>query len=140
MALSFARIRSTYVSPLHDTSGPGDFPKPMMNIGLWAQASSDMDTFVRQNRQLESKLAELGGRKVLYSHTYYTEQEFWHLYDRGWYDDLRQQYSATTLPTVYDKVKVDVAKHGQEKTVMDSTTGFVMAICWTRWHILGYTK
>jgi delta24-sterol reductase len=101
--------------PYTTLPGPGDFPKPMMNIGLWGRASSDMDTFVRQNRQLESKLAELGGRKVLYSHTYYTEQEFWHLYDRGWYDDLRQRYSATTLPTVYDKVKVDVAKHGQKR-------------------------
>ena len=101
--------------PYTTLPGPGDSPKPMLNIGLWGRASSDMDTFVRQNRQLESKLAELGGRKVLYSHTYYTEQEFWQLYDRSWYDDLRQRYSATTLPTVYDKVKVDVAKHDQKR-------------------------
>jgi Delta24-sterol reductase len=101
--------------PYTTQPGPDASPKPMLNIGLWGRASSDMDTFVRQNRQLESKLAELGGRKVLYSHTYYTEQEFWQLYDRKWYDDLRQQYSATTLPTVYDKVKVDVAKHGQQR-------------------------
>ncbi|KAI9765319.1 MAG: hypothetical protein M1840_007518 [Geoglossum simile] len=97
--------------PCTTLPGPGDVPEPMLNIGLWGQASSNMDAFVRQNRELENKLTELGGRKVLYSHTYYTEQEFWHLYDRGWYDDLRQRYSATTLPTVYDKVKVDVSKY-----------------------------
>jgi Delta24-sterol reductase len=91
----------------------GNDPQPMLNIGLWGQASADMDTFVSQNRQLESKLAELGGRKVLYSHTYYKEQEFWHLYDRSWYDDLRQRYSATSLPTVYDKVKTIANQHGQ---------------------------
>jgi delta24-sterol reductase len=100
--------------PYTTLPGPGDFPEPMLNVGLWGQTSSDVDAFVRQNRELESKLTELGGRKVLYSHTYYTEQEFWHLYDRSWYDDLRQRYSATTLPTVYDKVKVDVSKHNRK--------------------------
>ena len=90
--------------------GPDDGPKPMLNIGLWGRASEDIDTFVRQNRDLESKLTELGGRKVLYSHTYYTESEFWKLYDRKWYDDLRERYDASGLLTVYDKVKVDVEK------------------------------
>ncbi|KAH8802443.1 hypothetical protein F5884DRAFT_846635 [Xylogone sp. PMI_703] len=109
--------------PYTTLPGPGDSPKPMLNIGLWGRASKDVDTFVQQNRRLESKLAELGGRKVLYSHTYYTEQEcqsnisdkeFWQIYNQSWYDDLRQRYSATTLPTVYDKVKVDVTKHTQK--------------------------
>ncbi|KAF4631041.1 hypothetical protein G7Y89_g7096 [Cudoniella acicularis] len=94
--------------------GPTDHPKPMLNIGLWGRASTDMDTFVLQNRQLEQKLTELGGRKVLYSQTFYTEQEFWKLYDQTWYDDLRQRYNATTLPTVYDKVSVDVKKYARQ--------------------------
>ncbi|KAL2018418.1 hypothetical protein VTK56DRAFT_837 [Thermocarpiscus australiensis] len=87
---------------------------PMLNIGLWASAasSSDAETFVAQNRALEARLAELGGRKVLYSHTYYTEDEFWRLYDRTWYEGLRERYGATTLPSVYDKVHVDVGKAG----------------------------
>lgn len=91
--------------------------KPMLNIGLWGRglASSDLDTFVQQNRRLESKLTELGGRKVLYSHTYYTEAEFWSLYDRKWYDELRDKYFASSLLTVYDKVKVDVVEHKQTR-------------------------
>ncbi|KAL3418068.1 FAD binding domain-containing protein [Phlyctema vagabunda] len=88
--------------------GPSDAPKPMLNIGLWGRASSQFDEFLQQNRQLERKLTELGGRKVLYSQTFYTEQEFWGLYDRGWYEDLRWRYAASSLPTVYDKVRVDV--------------------------------
>ncbi|KAH8799306.1 hypothetical protein F5884DRAFT_811396, partial [Xylogone sp. PMI_703] len=71
----------------------------MLNIGLWGRAPRDMDAFVQQNRRLESKLAELGGRKALYSHAYYTEQEFWQIYNQAWYENLRQRYSATTLPT-----------------------------------------
>jgi hypothetical protein len=101
--------------PYTTQPGPGDSPKPMLNIGLWGSASSDIDTFVRQNRRLESKLTELGGRKVLYSHTYYTELEFWQLYDRKWYDDLRERYSATSLLTVYDKVKVNIAQNKQQR-------------------------
>ncbi|TLD32797.1 hypothetical protein PspLS_00700 [Pyricularia sp. CBS 133598] len=45
-----------------------------------------------QNRRLEGRLGELGGRKVLYSHAYYTEGEFCSLYDRKWYEGLRERY------------------------------------------------
>ncbi|KAF2235967.1 FAD-binding domain-containing protein [Viridothelium virens] len=93
--------------------GPDSSPKPMLNIGLWGRGSYDVQTFVSQNRRLENKLAELGGRKVLYSHTYYTEKEFWAFYDKEWYQNLRERYWATTLPTVFDKVKVDIENFSQ---------------------------
>ncbi|KAK4182095.1 ergosterol biosynthesis ERG4/ERG24 family-domain-containing protein [Podospora australis] len=79
--------------------------QPMLNIGVWGWGPQDYETFVRKNRGLEAKLAELGGRKWLYAHTYYTEREFWAEYDRTEYDALREKYFGTTLPTVYDKVK-----------------------------------
>jgi hypothetical protein len=50
--------------------------EPMLNIGLWGAASEDVETFIRQNRELESILTDLGGLKVLYSHTYYTARQF----------------------------------------------------------------
>lgn len=81
-------------------------PAPMLNIGVWGPGATDIEGFVRQNRRLEERLRELGGRKVLYSHTYYTEEEFWSIYDRQWYEGLRERYSATTLPSVYEKVRV----------------------------------
>ena len=46
--------------------------------------------------------------KWLYAHAYYTEDEFWNIYDRKWYDALRVKYHATSLPSVYDKVKIDI--------------------------------
>ncbi len=85
----------------------------MLDIGLWGRGSVNLDAFVQQNRRMEHKLTELGGRKVLYSQTYDTEAEFWSLYDWKWYDGLRDRYFASGLLTVYDKVKVDVAKHKQ---------------------------
>lgn len=113
------------------TASPGQdaSPKPMLNIGLWGRASDDLDTFVQQNRDLEQRLGELGGRKVLYSHTYYTEQEFWSLYDRGWYEDLRRKYQPTTLPTIFDKVKVDAKAPRASQTYAQWL--------WSRWPLAG---
>ncbi|KAM3081811.1 hypothetical protein ACMFMG_004282 [Clarireedia jacksonii] len=80
--------------------------QPMLNIGVWGWGPRDYVEFVAKNRALEHKLMELGGRKWLYAHTYYTQEEFWSEYDCSWYQALREKYLATTLPTIYDKVKV----------------------------------
>lgn len=100
--------------PWTTDSKRGGLPQPMLNIGLWGAASKNRDEFVRQNRELEARLMELGGRKVLYSHAYYSEQEFWQIYDREWYQALRQRYSATTLPSVYDKIKTNAVRQGRK--------------------------
>ncbi|VUC23769.1 unnamed protein product [Clonostachys rosea] len=88
-------------------SGTTSMSQPMLNIGVWGWGPQDHETFVTKNRQLEGTLKALGGRKWLYAHTYYTEDEFWAEYDRPWYQALREKYFATTLPTIYDKVKVE---------------------------------
>lgn len=80
----------------------------MLNVGLWGSGPDEYEAFVALNRDLEHKLRELGGMKWLYAHTYYPEEEFWQQFDKKWYDDLRKKYGATTLPSVYEKVKVDV--------------------------------
>jgi delta24-sterol reductase len=91
---------------------PGDTAKPMLNIGVWGFVSNNQKKFLDISRALEKKLKELGGRKVLYSQTYYTEDEFWSIYEgeRGWYEELREKYHAQSLPTVYDKVKTIESK------------------------------
>lgn len=81
---------------------------PMLNIGLWGWGPASFDEFVNKNRALEDKLHSLNGRKWLYAHTYYPESDFWNIYNKSWYDALREKYHATTLPSVYDKVKIDV--------------------------------
>lgn len=58
----------------------------------------------------------------MYAHTYYTEEEFWKVYDKSWYDNLRQKYDASKLPTIHDKVVVREhypvnAKRGLMKTM-----------------------
>lgn len=44
------------------------------------------------NRMLERKVDELGGIKSLYSDVYYTPEQFWRIYDRGRYEQLKDHY------------------------------------------------
>ncbi|KAL8974913.1 MAG: hypothetical protein Q9197_000853 [Variospora fuerteventurae] len=104
-----------WLCPLKPTPHPTINPFPasghnaaelLLNVGLWGPAlTKRRDKFVELNRDLEEKLTALGGGKALYAHTFYTEDEFWRIYDREWYDALRGKYGATSLPSVYDKVK-----------------------------------
>ncbi|KAG8532830.1 uncharacterized protein KY384_002708 [Bacidia gigantensis] len=80
---------------------------PMLNVGLWGYGPRNYDDFVKVNRRLENKLVGLDGMKWLYAHTYYSEAEFWNIYDRASYDSLREKYNARSLPSIYDKVKMD---------------------------------
>jgi delta24-sterol reductase len=92
----------------------GQLPE-MLNIGLWGPSPSSPSEFIEKNRDLEAKLKELGGMKWFYAHTYYTESEFWSMFNHPWYLALRKKYRAETLPSVYEKVKVDVEAAGKEE-------------------------
>ncbi len=44
------------------------------------------------NRKIERKVTALGGVKSLYSDSYFTEAEFWAIYDRDRYVALKRKY------------------------------------------------
>ena len=44
------------------------------------------------NRKLERQVDSLGGIKSLYSDSYFTEDEFWAIYDRDAYRALKKRY------------------------------------------------
>ena len=102
--------------------------EPMLNIGLWGHGPEEHSEFIRKNRALERKLQELGGMKWLYAHTYYGEDEFWSQFDRPWYEALRAKYKAHGLPSVYEKVKVDVGN--DEKKVAELSLAERMRTMW----------
>ena len=92
----------------------------MLSIGLWGWGPKKLEQFVAKNRALEAKLEELRGRKWLYANMFYTEEEFWRLYDREWYEDLRERYHATNLVSIYDKIrKSGVGARGWAQTIME---------------------
>lgn len=76
-----------------------------INIGVWGPYPSSQADYVRMNRALEAKTKELGGLKWLYGRVFYTQDEWLDIYDRNKFDGLRKKYYATSLPSIWDKVK-----------------------------------
>ncbi|RMZ82872.1 hypothetical protein DV737_g1859, partial [Chaetothyriales sp. CBS 132003] len=98
----------------------------LLNIGVWGPLSpsslrpgfrSKSRSPIKTNRVIERKLASLQGRKWLYAQTFYTEDEFWQIYDRNVYEALRKKYRAEGLPSVYDKVgpKIEILNSEKEE-------------------------
>ena len=113
-------------------------PNPMLNIGLWGFGPTQHDEFIAKNRDLEHKLRESHGMKWLYAQTYYTETEFWDLFDRQWYDALRRKYNAeSTLPSIWHKVYVDA--NAQKQAVNESWSSWALGF-WPLGGIWGLRK
>jgi FAD/FMN-containing dehydrogenase len=76
-----------------------------VNFGFWDAVTSRAPRppgFL--NRRIERKVAELGGVKSLYSESFYTEDEFWSIYDGAAYRALKARYDpAAALPDLYAK-------------------------------------
>lgn len=79
----------------------------IINVGIWGKLSNDFNQLIALNREIEKLVQKLNGRKILYAHAYYSEEEFWEIYDLDWYRKLRKKYHAeTAFPDVYEKTKV----------------------------------
>jgi FAD/FMN-containing dehydrogenase len=76
-----------------------------INFGFWDTVSSRearAPGFV--NRKIERTVRDLGGIKSLYSDSYFTEDEFWSIYNRPVYLALKQRYDpAGALGDLYAK-------------------------------------
>lgn len=78
-----------------------------IDIGVWGKTMGNHSYLIKINRNIEKMLHKLGGRKVLYAHQYYPENEFWQIYDIKWYKVLRKKYHAeSAFPDVYEKTYV----------------------------------
>ncbi len=78
-----------------------------INVGIWGLPETNRD-IATVKKDLEQKAAEIGARKTLYAQQFYTEDEFWSIYDRDWYTDIRQRYDADEVFTdVYDITYTD---------------------------------
>ncbi len=78
----------------------------VFNVGVYGLRVEPYQKFIDVNRLIERKTQELGGRKWFYAQSYYSENDFWHIYDKKWYDKVRQKYHATTLPSIYERIRV----------------------------------
>jgi len=116
-----------------ETKRKPDAPEMLLNFGVWGPGPKGRDNFIAVNRRLEQKVHELKGQKWLYAQTYYTETEFWEIYDREEYNALREKYHAAYLPNLYDKVKGD--PYPDQRT--PNWMGWVVALIWSIWPLSG---
>ncbi|KAL9071518.1 MAG: hypothetical protein Q9157_005432 [Trypethelium eluteriae] len=109
--------------------------KNMLNIGVWGPGPTDGQRFAEVNRKFERKILELNGLKCLYAKTYYTEEEFWEIYDRNSYESLRSKYHASLLPTIYDKVKPNHST--MKRSWVENRSHRIPDFVWRLWPVSG---
>ncbi len=76
-----------------------------VNLGFWS--SVEMLPGQREghhNRRIEEVVADIGGRKSLYSSSFYEEDQFWSIYNGAQYELLKKEYDPQgRLLDLYDK-------------------------------------
>ena len=78
----------------------------MIDIGIYGSSNNKKISLIEQNKYLENLTSKTGGRKMLYAHNYYSLDDFWRIYDRSWYQQLRNLYSASkSLPDIFTKLQ-----------------------------------
>lgn len=82
----------------------------LINVGIWGPGRKSEREFVAVNREIERVTGECWGAKCLYARAYYTEEEFWRVYDGEWYAAVRKRWRAEELPSVFDKTCVDLGE------------------------------
>jgi len=66
-----------------------------VNVGFWSTvplAAGEKPEDGIRNRQIEHKVTHLGGRKSLYSTSFYNESEFWSIYGGQEYELMKKKY------------------------------------------------
>ncbi|MCC5831832.1 MAG: FAD-binding oxidoreductase [Chlamydiales bacterium] len=77
-----------------------------LNIGLYGTPKSPLPV-PELSAKLEKEITLYGGRKMLYSYTYYERDFFSKLYDEVQYNALRRKFFAEkTLPHIYNKIVI----------------------------------
>ncbi len=103
------RISPIWVCPtrVHDRNTVFDLykmdpDKLYVNFGFWDVIKSPHDGY--HNLKVEKMVKTLQGKKSLYSSSYYSDEEFWELYNKSAYYRLKSKYdSVNAFPGLYEK-------------------------------------
>ncbi len=89
----------------HLLSQPSKYPQPdFVNVGVYGIPTRN-DEIPKVTRELEHLAHQLGGRKMLYAYTYTPEDEFWTVYDKAAYQNLRSKYGSDGhFPDIFSKI------------------------------------
>lgn len=89
-------ILPIWICPMRSSDQKFDIyeTKPEMlyiNFGFWQIIKSTKENGY-YNRRIETMVEELQGRKSLYSESYYSEDQFWKIYNQNVYNSLKEKY------------------------------------------------
>jgi delta24-sterol reductase len=86
---------------------PHFLKEPMLiDVGIWGDIPENKN-LLTMNKQFETFVHNLCGRKMFYAEVFYSEDIFWKIYDKMNYQTLRKKYKAEKIfPSVYEKVLV----------------------------------
>jgi len=87
-----------------------DARKRYFNFGFWDIVKTRPELPLSHfNRLVEKKMMDVGGMKSLYSDSFFTKEEFWKLYDKRTYDDLKKKFDPNAkLKGMYEKCVLKV--------------------------------
>jgi len=97
----------------------------MINVGVYGRVCDELAS--SYSRQVEEEVAKVGGRKMLYSHNFYTHTQFWGregpfqktMPSESHYLKLRKKYGAEGVyMSLFDKV----CEKARSDTPMDPAT------------------
>lgn len=93
------------IDPTKEWSLYGLDPKKLyINFGFWSSVAAKPNKPIWHNRLLEKTVTNLKGKKSLYSDAYYSESEFWRLYNKPKYSILKKRYDPDgVLKDLYQK-------------------------------------
>jgi FAD/FMN-containing dehydrogenase len=95
-------IRHCWICPIRPLAAAGKWTlyamKPgalYLNFGFWGSVRTSSDKAAGHfNRLVEHIVQQLGGRKSLYSTSFYPEDEFWRIYNGVAYKELKLKYDS----------------------------------------------
>ena len=98
--------------PVQTTKPIGTYPlytpESAVEIDFGFYISMDLDEDMEAtyyNRSIEKKLLEIGGLKCLYSDTFFSKEQFWTIYDKNKYDQVKMKVDPQgTYLDLYEKV------------------------------------
>jgi FAD/FMN-containing dehydrogenase len=105
-------ISPVWICPLRQRPGGVRWPlyeldpdELYVNFGFWSAVPLDPgERDGVHNRMIEAEVTRLGGHKSLYSDSFYSEDEFWQLYNGDTYRELKRAYDpGSRLLGLYEK-------------------------------------
>ena len=101
-----------WICPIRGPEAAGRYPlyplepgTAYVNFGFWDRVTMrEARPAGYINRKIEERVREMGGLKSLYSDSYFSEEEFWSIYNRPAYAALKAKYDpGGALPDLYAK-------------------------------------